>query len=209
VRPKGCLQLQRFQQTGVDSMSLDWRWCVLVTNPSEQSSSDQTPSAPPLQEIISSQESATEAIAKVDAFLNDLKRNKASLLQRLESVRKQNEALQDELSRQTAALQQETSARSSQETRIRQLQQQIASLERKLEATGKARQNWQAVADAHPLERAPMPRSGSATAPPCSRPSPPVPTRPGSSSRRPWPFCRRATTEPVMRPYAPLSASHC
>jgi chromosome segregation ATPase len=135
-------------------MSLDWRWCVLVTNPSEQSSSDQTPSAPPLQEIISSQESATEAIAKVDAFLNDLKRNKASLLQRLESVRKQNEALQDELSRQTAALQQETSARSSQETRIRQLQQQIASLERKLEATGKARQNWQAVADAHPLESA-------------------------------------------------------
>jgi hypothetical protein len=125
-----------------------------VTSPSEQSSSDQSPSAPALQEIISSQESTAEAISKVDAFLNDLKRNKKSLLQRLESVRKQNEALQDELSRQTAALKQETSARSSQETRIRQLQQQIASLERKLEAAGQARQNWQAVADAHPLESA-------------------------------------------------------
>jgi chromosome segregation ATPase len=90
----------------------------------------------------------------VDAFLNDLKRNKRSLLERLESVRKQNEALQDELSRQTAALQQQTKASSSQEARIRQLQQQIASLERKLKAAGQARQNWQAVAEAHPLESA-------------------------------------------------------
>jgi chromosome segregation ATPase len=90
----------------------------------------------------------------VDAFLNDLKRNKRSLLERLESVRKQNEALQDELSRQTTALQQQTKASSSQEARIRQLQQQIASLERKLKAAGQARQNWQAVADAHPLESA-------------------------------------------------------
>lgn len=121
---------------------------------SESQSLNSTAATPALQEIISSQESAAEAISKVDAFLNDLKRNKASLLQRLESVRKQNEALQDELSRQTEALQQESQARNSQETRIRQLQQQIASLKRKLEAAGQARQNWQAVADAHPLESA-------------------------------------------------------
>jgi chromosome segregation ATPase len=118
------------------------------------SDSGSTASTPPLQEIISSKESAAEAISKVDAFLNDLKRNKRSLLERLESVRKQNEALQDELSRQTAALQQQTNASSSQEARIRQLQQQIASLERKLKAAGQARQNWQAVAEAHPLESA-------------------------------------------------------
>ncbi len=123
-------------------------------SPSEQSSSNQSPSTPPLQEIISSQESAAEAISKVDAFLNDLKRNKRSLLERLESVRKQNEVLQDELSRQTTALQQQTKASSSQEAMISQLQQQIASLERKLKAAGQARQNWQAVADAHPLESA-------------------------------------------------------
>lgn len=125
-----------------------------MTSSSEPGSSNQSHSTPPLQEIISSKESAAEAISKVDAFLNDLKRNKRSLLERLESVRKQNEALQDELSRQTTALQQQTKASSSQEARIRQLQQQIASLERKLKAAGQARQNWQAVADAHPLESA-------------------------------------------------------
>jgi hypothetical protein len=125
-----------------------------LTSPSEPGSSNKSHSTPPLQEIISSKESAAEAISKVDAFLNDLKRNKRSLLERLESVRKQNEALQDELSRQTTALQQQTKASSSQEARIRQLQQQIASLERKLKAAGQARQNWQAVADAHPLESA-------------------------------------------------------